>query len=240
LVPYRAMLDIPHEVVEHVSWLIYAGRRELHSRWRRLSCFQQALLVLVHLRKNETLSSLESDIEHRTNARASRRADVRMPGAGIESGRLPARRPGLPWPDRWHGRPSRRGPAGDSPLAPRTGEPVAWRPREAPRPPASSRRRSRSARTEDRAPPLAGRDGVDGGRCGVRPERVGLRRSPCRNAAGRDGRRRPVGVRTARHRPGGRRGRPGVPRRPDGAVAALDRLDPHRVPTDPLPERLPV
>ncbi|MGC0407311.1 hypothetical protein RKD31_000819 [Streptomyces sp. SAI-163] len=55
MVPYRAMLDIPHEVVEHVSWLIYARRRELRSRWRRLSCFQQALLVLVHLRKNETL-----------------------------------------------------------------------------------------------------------------------------------------------------------------------------------------
>jgi hypothetical protein len=42
-------------VVEHVSWLIYARRRELRSRWRRLSCFQQASLVLVHLRKNETL-----------------------------------------------------------------------------------------------------------------------------------------------------------------------------------------
>ncbi|WP_369293484.1 transposase family protein [Streptomyces sp. TX20-6-3] len=48
------MLDIPHEGVEHVSWLIYARRRELRSRWRRLSCFQQALLVLVHLRNNET------------------------------------------------------------------------------------------------------------------------------------------------------------------------------------------
>jgi hypothetical protein len=42
-------------VVEHVSWLIYARRRELRSPWRRLSCFQQASLVLVHLRKNETL-----------------------------------------------------------------------------------------------------------------------------------------------------------------------------------------
>lgn len=58
MVPYRAMLDVPHEVVEHVSWLIYARRCELHSRWRKVGCFRQALLVLVHLRKNETLAQV--------------------------------------------------------------------------------------------------------------------------------------------------------------------------------------
>lgn len=58
MVPYSAMLDVPHEVVEHVSWLIYARRRELNSRWRRLGCFRQALLALVHLRKNETLAQV--------------------------------------------------------------------------------------------------------------------------------------------------------------------------------------
>ncbi|MET8249476.1 transposase family protein [Streptomyces sp. NPDC005202] len=58
MVPYRAMLDIPHEIVEHVSWLIYARRRDRRSRWRRLTCFQQALLVLVHLRTNATLAEL--------------------------------------------------------------------------------------------------------------------------------------------------------------------------------------
>ncbi|PWI05259.1 IS5/IS1182 family transposase [Streptomyces sp. NWU339] len=52
------MLDVPHELVEHVSWLIYARRRELRSTWRRLSCFKQALLVLAHLRKNETLAQV--------------------------------------------------------------------------------------------------------------------------------------------------------------------------------------
>jgi hypothetical protein len=52
------MLDVPHEVVEHVSWLIYARRCELNSRRRRLGCFRQALLVLVHLRKNETLAQV--------------------------------------------------------------------------------------------------------------------------------------------------------------------------------------
>ncbi len=58
MVPYRAMLDVPHEVVEHVSWLIYARRCELNSSWRRLGCFRQALLALVHLRKNETLAQI--------------------------------------------------------------------------------------------------------------------------------------------------------------------------------------
>jgi hypothetical protein len=52
------MLDVLHEIVEHVSWLIYARRCELNSRWCRLGCFRQAplvlVLVLVRLRKNET------------------------------------------------------------------------------------------------------------------------------------------------------------------------------------------
>lgn len=52
------MLDVPHELVEHVSWLIYARRRELRSPWRRLSCFKQALLTLAHLRKNETFAQV--------------------------------------------------------------------------------------------------------------------------------------------------------------------------------------
>ncbi|RPE34407.1 DDE superfamily endonuclease [Kitasatospora cineracea] len=50
------MLDVPHELVEHVSWLIHTRRCELGSRWRKLSCFKQALLALAHLRKNETFA----------------------------------------------------------------------------------------------------------------------------------------------------------------------------------------
>ncbi len=63
MVPYRAMLDVPHEVVEHVSWLIYARRRELDSPWGKLGCSRQALLVLVYLRKNETLAQLGAGFE---------------------------------------------------------------------------------------------------------------------------------------------------------------------------------
>ncbi|WP_172388242.1 transposase family protein [Streptomyces sp. MNP-20] len=58
LVPYSASLDVPYELVEHVSWLIYARRREINSPWRRLGCFKQALLVLAHLRKNETFAQV--------------------------------------------------------------------------------------------------------------------------------------------------------------------------------------
>ncbi|WP_063766997.1 IS5/IS1182 family transposase, partial [Streptomyces sp. NRRL S-813] len=58
LVPYRAILDVPYELVEHVSWLLYEHRRARNTRWRKLGCFKQALLTLVHLRKNETFSQL--------------------------------------------------------------------------------------------------------------------------------------------------------------------------------------
>ncbi|MFD0305208.1 hypothetical protein [Streptomyces sp. NPDC127119] len=50
------MLDVPCELVENVSWLVYARRRELRSPWRKLSCFKQALLTLTSLRKNETFT----------------------------------------------------------------------------------------------------------------------------------------------------------------------------------------
>ena len=58
MVPYSSMLDVPHELIEHVSWLIYARRREVNSPWRKLGCFKQALLVLAHLRKNETFAQV--------------------------------------------------------------------------------------------------------------------------------------------------------------------------------------
>jgi hypothetical protein len=50
------MLDVPFELAGHVSWLIYARRRELDSPWRKLGCFKHALLVLTHPGKNETFA----------------------------------------------------------------------------------------------------------------------------------------------------------------------------------------
>ncbi|MFD4578116.1 IS5 family transposase [Streptomyces sp. NPDC058479] len=58
LVAYPAMLDVPHELVGHVAWLLYEHRQTRNTRWRRLGCFDQALLTLVHLRKNERFSQL--------------------------------------------------------------------------------------------------------------------------------------------------------------------------------------
>ncbi|WP_406066300.1 transposase family protein [Streptomyces sp. NBC_01077] len=58
LVPSRATADVPHELAEHVSWLICARRCERRSRWRKPGCFQQALLALVHLHRNGTLPAL--------------------------------------------------------------------------------------------------------------------------------------------------------------------------------------
>ncbi len=52
------MLDVPHELVEHVSWLLYEHCRARNIRWRKLGRFEQALLTLVHLRKNDTFSEL--------------------------------------------------------------------------------------------------------------------------------------------------------------------------------------
>jgi hypothetical protein len=60
LVPYPSTLDVRHELVEHVSWLIYARRCERRTRRRKLSCFRQAQLALAHLRKNETLAQLSA------------------------------------------------------------------------------------------------------------------------------------------------------------------------------------
>ncbi len=60
LVPYPAMLDVLHELVEHVAWLLYEHRRARNTRWRKLGCFDQAQLAPVHLRKNEPLPALEA------------------------------------------------------------------------------------------------------------------------------------------------------------------------------------
>ncbi|MER6442368.1 IS5/IS1182 family transposase, partial [Streptomyces sp. NPDC001185] len=50
LVPYRAVLDVPHDLVEHVVWLLHEHRLARNSRRRKLGCFKQALLTLVYLR----------------------------------------------------------------------------------------------------------------------------------------------------------------------------------------------
>jgi hypothetical protein len=55
VIAYRAMLDVPRELVGYLGRLLAAHRRALGTRkgTRALTCFYQAMLVLVWLRKGE-------------------------------------------------------------------------------------------------------------------------------------------------------------------------------------------
>lgn len=57
---YRAMLDVPRELVGYVSRLLHAERRARGTRTgtRALSCWRQALFVLVWFRRREDLGLL--------------------------------------------------------------------------------------------------------------------------------------------------------------------------------------
>jgi len=55
---YRAALDLSPSARDFVADLIRGHRTALGSRWRRLPPARQALLVLVHLRRNETFARL--------------------------------------------------------------------------------------------------------------------------------------------------------------------------------------
>lgn len=60
MIAYRAMLDVPRELVQHVARLLRAERRAVGTRpgTRALTCFYQALLVLVWFRKGEDKTTL--------------------------------------------------------------------------------------------------------------------------------------------------------------------------------------
>ncbi len=55
---YRAALDLSRSARTFVADLIRRHRLRVGSRWRRLAPGRQALLVLVHLRRNETYARL--------------------------------------------------------------------------------------------------------------------------------------------------------------------------------------
>ncbi|GAA1315523.1 hypothetical protein GCM10009634_86340 [Saccharothrix xinjiangensis] len=55
---YRAALPLSHRTLTFVSGLVRAHRRQSGSVWRRLNPGQQALLVLVYLRKGETFAEI--------------------------------------------------------------------------------------------------------------------------------------------------------------------------------------
>ncbi|GAA3443894.1 hypothetical protein Pve01_75680 [Planomonospora venezuelensis] len=55
---YRAAVDLPRSTLNYVAGLIRRRRKAIGSPWRRLNPGQQALLVLVYLRKGETFSEI--------------------------------------------------------------------------------------------------------------------------------------------------------------------------------------
>jgi Helix-turn-helix of DDE superfamily endonuclease len=60
VIAYRAMVDVPRELVQHLGRLLAAERRARGTRTgtRTLTCFYQALMVLVWFRKAEDLTLL--------------------------------------------------------------------------------------------------------------------------------------------------------------------------------------
>ncbi|GAA0575644.1 transposase family protein [Actinomadura livida] len=55
---YRAALDLSRPTLTFVTGLVRDHRDQIGSRWRALSPERQALLVLVHLRRNDTFARL--------------------------------------------------------------------------------------------------------------------------------------------------------------------------------------
>ena len=57
---YRAAVDLSRPTLNYVAGIVRRHRRAIRSRWRLLNPGQQALLVLVHLRKGETFVEVAS------------------------------------------------------------------------------------------------------------------------------------------------------------------------------------
>jgi hypothetical protein len=55
---YRAALSLSRKTLTFVAGVIRRHRASIGSLWRKLNPGQQALLVLVHLRKGETFAGL--------------------------------------------------------------------------------------------------------------------------------------------------------------------------------------
>jgi hypothetical protein len=55
---YRAALPLSRATLTYLSGVIRRHRARIGSCWRKLNCGQQALMVLIHLRKGETFAEL--------------------------------------------------------------------------------------------------------------------------------------------------------------------------------------
>ena len=55
---YRAAVDLSRSTLNYVAGIVRRHRKAIGSAWRLLNPGQQALLVLVHLRKGETFAEV--------------------------------------------------------------------------------------------------------------------------------------------------------------------------------------
>jgi hypothetical protein len=58
---YRAALPLSSRTLAYVSGIIGRHRKKIGSRWRKLNPGQQALLVLVYLKKGETFAQVAAE-----------------------------------------------------------------------------------------------------------------------------------------------------------------------------------
>lgn len=63
---YRAALPLSRKTLTFTAGIIRRHRRSIGSAWRKLNPGQQALLVLVYLRKGETFAELAAGFGVRT------------------------------------------------------------------------------------------------------------------------------------------------------------------------------
>ena len=89
MIAYRAMLDVPRELVRHLAGLLAAERRGTRRNTRALSCWYHALLVLVWYRNGDDLTRVRGIAGHRLplprrghpRARRDRTGPARRPTA---------------------------------------------------------------------------------------------------------------------------------------------------------------
>jgi hypothetical protein len=116
---YRAALPLSCKTLNYAAGIIRRHLRAIGSRWRKLNPGQQALLVLVYLRKGETFADLAAGfgigtttawryVNETVELLAARAPEAPRRGPGREAGRARLRHPRRhPDPDR----PGRRRPA---------------------------------------------------------------------------------------------------------------------------------
>jgi hypothetical protein len=101
---YRASLPLSRQTLNFAAGIIRRHRISIGSLWRKLNPGQQALLVLVYLRKGETFASLAAGFGvgtatawryvEETVALLAARAPRLQGGPGRGEGRARLRRPG--------------------------------------------------------------------------------------------------------------------------------------------------